>query len=151
MKNIIAYVKKAEPYYRAFAIEEENLSTRKRNKLEKEGWIKVIDRDDFESVEEAYEYMEDGVYIPPKGLEVDIEKVFAYQHECKLCGWYRPCEKVIGHYWDESYTKPRKNLFNGYACEDCQSNMASIKFRGQMRTPDEINFIYKKEYMNRNR
>jgi hypothetical protein len=139
--NIYGYVKFEDPTYRALAMLESKVTNKKHEQLLNEGWELVLDNN-FESIEQAYDIMEHtGVFLN------NGEEIQAYKNECKMCNWYLPTTKQIGQYWDESYSKPRKKLFNGHVCEQCLNEFETVKFEGRMITPGEMERIQINKFM----
>lgn len=136
--DIMAYAKFHENQgWAALAFEYEKISDDKHFKLLDEGWELIL-HNNYPSLEAAYEIMEAGV------VNEKLEEVHPYREECRICGIYAPVSKVIARYY--CHTRRRDVLFNGRACEQCIDGFDSVKFRGQMMPPSDMNRILEREY-----
>ena len=136
---ICGYVKKAEPYYRAYVAEEAHITPKKHTKLMEDGWEQVLNIA-VHDTKEAYDVMEESVMLE------NGEETTAFQHQCALCSWYMPCEKVIGRFYDAD---DKNRLINGYVCPQCTQDLISIKYNGVMVTPEERERLMIQENRNR--
>jgi hypothetical protein len=117
--HIYGFIKESESGAVALVLDAEKTSNKKLFSLIDNGWEQVIDNT-FESIEYAYEVMEQGV------TNAKLEEVCAYKEYCRCCGRHVSVSKVIGRRFD--FIKEKKVLFNGRVCEECLNDFESYRY-----------------------